>query len=244
MAFYKDRFADASDFTFVFVGSFTPDEMQPLVERYLGSLPALHRTETWKDNGPHPPAHAVIEKTVEKGIEPKSQAAIVFTGPFAWSPANRVAIRAMADVMENRLRDVLREELGGTYSVNVSPGYTKVPKAEYTLEIDFGCAPDRTDGLVKHVFDEIAKMKAGGPTADQVNAVRETLLRDFETNSTDNGYLLTNIAIRYEYGENLKDFFTIPDLYRALTPASIQEAAKTYFNTGNYVKVTLFPAKK
>src|SRR5205085_1103280 len=81
LAFYRDRFADASDFTFVFVGSFNLATMKPLVERYLGSLPALHRHETAKDVGPHPPT-GVVEKQVRRGIEPKSQVSIVFTGPF------------------------------------------------------------------------------------------------------------------------------------------------------------------
>ena len=83
LAFYKDRFADASDFTFVFVGSFDLATMKPLVERYLGALPSIRRKETWKDVGVRPPT-GVIEKKVEKGIEPKSQAAIVFTGPFEY----------------------------------------------------------------------------------------------------------------------------------------------------------------
>ena len=68
-AFYKDRFADASDFTFVFVGSFDVATIKPLVERYLGSLPALHRKEAPRDVGmPRPP---VVEKQVTKGREPE-----------------------------------------------------------------------------------------------------------------------------------------------------------------------------
>src|SRR5262249_35673182 len=71
LAFYKARFADASNFTFVFVGSFTPDAIRPLVETYLASLPATHAHETWRDLGITPPP-GVVEKTVEKGIAPKS----------------------------------------------------------------------------------------------------------------------------------------------------------------------------
>src|SRR5262249_23077046 len=71
-AFYKSRFADASAFTFVFVGNFDADTMRPLVERYLGSLPSIHRTETWKDVGARFPT-GVIAKQIEKGLEPKSQ---------------------------------------------------------------------------------------------------------------------------------------------------------------------------
>ena len=78
LAFYKDRFADASGFTFVFVGNIDPAVMKPLVERYLGSLPALNRHETWKDVGAHTP-RGVITKQVAKGIEPKAQAAIICT---------------------------------------------------------------------------------------------------------------------------------------------------------------------
>src|SRR5207237_5852527 len=80
LAFYKDRFADASDFTFVFVGTIDMEAMKPLVERYLGSLPALHRGEMPRDVGIRPPA-GVVEKRVSKGVDPRSQVSVVFTGP-------------------------------------------------------------------------------------------------------------------------------------------------------------------
>ena len=99
LAFYKSRFADASDFTFVFVGSFDLPTMKPLVERYLGALPSTRRKETWKDVGAKT-ATGVLDKTVEKGIEPKSQAALVFTGPFEWNQTQRIAIRAMTEILQ------------------------------------------------------------------------------------------------------------------------------------------------
>jgi zinc protease len=85
LAFYRDRFADASDFTFVFVGNFSPDSLKPLVERYLGSLPTTHRKETWRDRGIVPPK-GVVTREVRRGIEPKSETRIVFTGPFEYTP--------------------------------------------------------------------------------------------------------------------------------------------------------------
>ena len=116
LAFYKDRFGDAGDFTFVFVGNFTLDELKPLVERYIGSLPATGRKETWKDTGQRY-ARGVIEKRVEKGLEPKSQAAIVFTGDFKYVQEQRLAITALNEVLQARLHETLREDLGGTYGV-------------------------------------------------------------------------------------------------------------------------------
>ncbi len=196
MAFYKERFADAGGFTFTFVGSFNLQAIKPLVERYLGGLPSLHRNESWKDVGIHFPT-GVVTKSVEKGVEPKSEAVIVFTGPFEYTQDQRVAIRAMGDVLENRLRDVLREKLGGTYSVSVGPNYTKIPRVQYAVQIAFGCSPTRTNELVKAVFDEIHKLQAAPPTATEVSDIKETFLRENETNLKTNGYLLQQVSLRY-----------------------------------------------
>ena len=242
MAFYKDRFSDASDFTFVFVGSFDQETLKPLVERYLGALPATRRKETWKDIGLRKPT-GVIEKRVDKGLEPKSRAELVFSGPFQYNQVQRVAIRAMAQALEIRLRESLREDLGGTYSVSASAGYSKIPREEYSVTIEFGCSPDRTDELLKGVFKEIELLKSAGPTDTQVADVKQTFLRDQETNMKQNGYLLTQLAVRYQYGEDLGSLFSMADFYNTLDATTIRDAARLYLKNDNVVKVTLFPEK-
>jgi zinc protease len=243
MAFYKDRMADASNFTFIFIGSVDVDTMKPLVERYLASLPATGRHETWKDTGMRLPK-GVAEKTVEKGIEAKSRVALVFNGNFDHTPANRVAIRAMSTVLENRLRETLREDLSGTYGVSVSANYTRVPAAEYSVGITFSCAPPRVDELVKAMFKEIEGLKAAAPGDKYVSDVRAQLLRDYETSSKQNMWWLSQIAARYESGEDPASVLTLPDLYSKLDAATIQQAAKAYLDSKNYTKVVLMPEKK
>jgi zinc protease len=243
MAFYKDRFADASDFTFFFVGSFDETMMKPLVERYLGSLPSLGRKESWKDVGVKIPT-GIVEKRVEKGIEPKSRAAIVFSGPFVFDQSQRVAIRAMSDILQNRLLEVIREELGGTYSITAGANYSKFPKPEYSITIEFGSSPERTDDLIKRVFEEIEKFKSSGPTEKQLNDEKEALIREFETNSKQNGYVLSQMYLRNFHGEDLGGIWMIPEYYKKLDAATVKEAAKLYLDTKNYIKVTLFPEKK
>jgi zinc protease len=242
-AFYKDRFADASDFTFIFVGSFDPATIKPLVERYLGALPSLRRKESWKDIGVRPPT-GVVERKVEKGIEPKSRAAIAISGPFEFDQSHRVAIRAMAEILQMRLLEIIREELGGTYGISASFSYQKIPKPEYSINIQFGCAPDRTEDLIKRVFQEIEKFKADGPTEKQLNDEREALMREFETNSKQNAYLLNQIVQRLQNGEDVAALWNIPEFYKKLDAATVQLAARTYLNTSSYVKVTLFPEKR
>ena len=243
LAFYKDRFADASDFTFVFVGSFDLPTIKPLVERYLGSLPSIRRKESWKDVGVRTPV-GVVEKKVEKGIEPKSLSAIVFSGPFEFNQTQRVALRAMAEILQTRLLEAIREELGGTYGINASPGYERIPNPTYSITIQFGSAPDRTESLIKRVFQEIELLKTNGPTDKQLADEKEALLREFETNQKLNNYLLAQINARYQNGEDPAGIWRITEFYNKIDKAMIQQAAKTYLNANNYVEVMLFPEKK
>jgi zinc protease len=245
LAFYQARFADAGNFTFVFVGSFTPDMIKPLVETYIASLPATRAHETWRDLGITPPA-GVVEKTVEKGIAPKSEVSIVFSGPFEYDDAHRLALRTMTNVLQSRLFDTIRQELGGTYSITASPGMQKRPRPEYAVRIDWTCDPARTDALVQRVFEEIAFVKATRLSADQMARVRESLLREFESNGQENGYLLNQIARRYQDGEeaDVAAVFNQPAQIAALTSDALRQSAQAYLNTAGYVKITLMPERK
>ena len=242
LAFYKDRFADASDFLFVFVGNFDLTTMKPLVERYLGSLPSLHRNETVKDVGMHPPG-GVVDKVVRSGIEPRSQVSIVFTGPFQDDEQHRVIVSAMAETLAGDLQRTLREDLGGTYGVSVEPNFTKRPTQEYRITISFACDPARTDTLVSAAFRVIDRFRLFGPTPSQVADARAGLTRDFETNSQRNEYLLNRILFKYEYGEDVKDVFDMRPYYDQISVAALRDAAQMYLNTDRYVKVTLLPEK-
>jgi zinc protease len=245
LAFYKARFADASRFTFVFVGSFTPEMLKPFVETYLASLPATHGNETWRDEGITPP-RGIVERTVEKGIAPKSQVGIVFSGPMVYDDAHRLALRAMVMVLQGRLFDTIRQELGGTYSITAEQRTRKTPKPEYTVTIEWACDPARTATLVKRVFDEIQFVKNTSFSPDQMRRLRAALSRDFDQDSQDNGYLLNQIARRYEDadGAHVGAVLDMPDQIAALTGEAMQDAAKTYLDTSNYIKVTLMPEAK
>jgi zinc protease len=117
-------------------------------------------------------------------------------------------------------------------------------RQEFEISIDFGASPDRLETLIKTVFDQIELLKKMGPTDQQVADVKESMLRDFEQSVKQNGYLLNHFSLRYQFGEDLKEFFSIPELYKKVTAATIQDAAKTYLNANNYVEVTLLPEKK
>jgi len=243
LAFYKDRFADASDFTFVFVGSFDVATIKPLVEQYLASLPALHRKEAGKDVGIRPPS-GVVEKVVTKGTTPKSEVGVIFSGPFQNNLKNRIVFRAMANTLAGNLQRVLREDLGGTYGVSVEPELTKRPTEEYRVNITFACDPARTQDLVKALFDVVDDFKKNGPSAGQAADAQAALRRDLETDSRQNGYVLSQLAFAYQYDEPIPDPTSLRQIYDQLSAPLLREAARQYLDTNRYVKVVLLPETK
>lgn len=236
---YKDRFADASDFTFYFVGSFDPPTIRPLIERYLGSLPNLGREETWRDTGIDPPG-GVIEKVVRKGVEPQSQTRIIFAGEAEYSREEWAAVAAMGDALEITLREILREDLGGTYSVGVGTSLSYRPDEEYMVSIQFGSAPERAEELADAVFEAIETMKAEGPNEETVQKVKEADRRAKETNLRQNGYWLTQLGNFETAGLDLR---LIPS-YRWIegwTAEDVRQAAIKYLRTDHYAKFVLLP---
>jgi len=242
-AFYKDRFADASDFTFIIVGNFNSETIMPLATRYLGALPSLNRKESWRDVGIDSPK-GVIKETIHKGLEPQSQASIVFTGPFQYDQEHRNAIRCMCTVLQTRLRETIREDLGGTYSIQAYASYDKIPEQEYSIRINFGTDPERVEELVKVVFKEIEKLKTEGVKPDEINDVKKAEYRTFETGIKNNNWLLAQLAFKYQQDEDPRALFDYVKTLERITPEVLQKAAQTYLNTDNYIQLILFPEKK
>jgi zinc protease len=237
---YRDRFADMGDFTFFFVGNFEPKALRPLVETYLGSLPSAGRQETWRDLGIKPP-RGVIEKEVRRGTEDVGRVEIVFTGPFEWNRLNRYTIQTMADVFEIRLREVLRENLGGTYSVRVDAGVQHYPRPEYRLVVGFGCDPGRVEELTDRVIEEIGALRANGPDAAGLDKVREMQRRQQEVSLRENGYWLTSLSFYDLHGEDPRQILELNRYIDAVTVSGLRDAANRYFDLANRMTFQLFP---
>jgi len=239
-SFYRDRFADAGDFTFVFVGSFDLDSIRPLVQTYLGGLPSTGREETWRDPGIDPPK-GVIRKTVRRGLEPQSQTRIIFTGNLPYTRENRHVLQSMTQVLQTWLRETLREELGGTYSVSVGASASQFPKERYRIDIAFGSAPERADELASVIFNHIDSLKTTGPSLDDVVKVQESQRRARETNLRRNEYWLGQLIGRVNDGTDPRQISTEAVLTERLDPAMIRNAARRFFDMNNYVHAVLLP---
>jgi zinc protease len=237
---YRERFADASDFTFVFVGAFQPEKLRPLAETYLASLPSLKRKERGRHVGDDPkPGKVTVE--VKKGLEPKSSVNIMFHGDARWSIEERAALRAAVDVLRIRLRELLREDKGGVYGVGVYGDLTRRPKQTFSAGVSFTCSPENTGDLIQATLDEIKRVQLKGPGEDNLEKVRETLLRNFEKGLKEDSFWLSNLAFYREHEIPFREIMRSPDRARALTAKKVREAVRKYFSGENILIARLLP---
>ena len=240
---FKERFADGNDFRFIFVGNFKLDNIKPLIEKYLGGLPVLPTKEKWSDEIYDYPK-GIQKRNVYKGIEPKSQVALVFTGPFDWNPENRFKAIALTDVMRIKLRERIREDKGGTYGVGVSGSFIHFPKERYQVSISFGTDPERVEELKKEVFLQIDSLRNFGTTEEYLQKVKEIHTRSYETNIRENGYWLDRIEFSFFNGIDPDYILNVPEMINTLSLEDIKQAANQYLDMKNYVEVVLYPEKQ
>jgi len=239
--FYEARFANAADFTFFFVGAFDVAAITPLLETYVGSLPSKGEATSRIGDVKLQFPPDVRRESVKKGKEPKSLAVVSFFADTGLDELEMHRARAAAAVLELRLRDQLREELGGTYSVDVSYSNTQPQPGYGTMMVQFGSAPDTVDKLVSVVLDEAGKLRAQGPSEEEVKKIQEMERRELETSMRQNAYWLNSLQTVHVLGWDPKRIAARLERTGTLTKDNIHAAATKYFPANRYTVVTLLP---
>ncbi|MFC2130192.1 M16 family metallopeptidase [Bacteroidota bacterium] len=239
-AIYQDRFSDASDFTFVLVGSFKIDEIKPMIQKYLGSLPSLKRVENGKDIGKRYPK-GIVDKAVKKGIEKKSSVRLVFTGDFEWNEENKFDLTALIGVLNIKMREAIREDKGGTYGIYSRGTPTQFPIPTYRIDIGFGTDPERVEELMTTLLDLIKEMQSDEVDETYIQKVKEIQKRQHEVKLKENRYWLREIYNDLYNGDDLANILKLEERVDKLTADVVLKAAKKYFKWDNYAKFVLYP---
>ena len=244
LAFYKQRFVNAADFTFFMVGAFKVEEAIPLVARYVGGLPSTGQvSSTFKDVALTFPPKSQKE-TVQKGREPKSETVIsFFADPPGNDPMEQERALAATDVLEIALRDILREELGQTYTVAADLSQNLPQRGGGYVQVSFGASPENIEKMTARVLQEVERFKKEGPTEDLVNRAKETAKRNYETQLRTNPYWLGRLQAVNMWGQDPAIIAKRIERINTLTPASVKEAFNKYFPSDRQTVVTLVPMK-
>ncbi|MEQ9423574.1 MAG: insulinase family protein [Cyclobacteriaceae bacterium] len=237
---YNERFGDASDFTFIFTGNFEVDQIKELSKTYLASLPSSNREETWKDVGIRPPS-GKIEKEIKRGADPKSTVILRFTNGIEYDRKDAFLFDKLADLMDIKLVEKLREDESGVYGVGASGSFNRWPYEYFNFQIQFPCGPDNVESLTEAALSEVKKVQDEGPLEEDLAKVREQYRRDVEEGYKKNGWW-SSVLRRYTlYNLEFDDFYNLKERVESINAENIQRVAKQYLDTKKYIRVVHNP---
>lgn len=238
---FKDRFQNAGDFVFVFVGAIELESFRDYVRTYVASLPTrAGPAEVARDLGDKPQSGR-LSVDIKKGLEEKTTVRVFFNGETEWSPERRYALAFARALLNIRMREVLREDNGGVYGVSVFGALGKLPYGSYSTGFGFSCDPGNAETLVRLGLLQILSLQEEGPRPENVEKVRELHLREHERGIKENGFWLSNLVGIAAEGREFEDILSFPERVKAFDPKEAQEAAELFFEMRNLLVAYLRP---
>ncbi len=238
---YKDRTSDASDFTFFIIGNVDTTAIKPLVEKYIGGLPANGRIETLYDNKVGVRKGKYTNNFTRKMETPTGTEVIIYTGDMEANLRNGILMSYLSQVMTLVYTTEVREKEGGTYGVSVNGKIDRLPKGEFMFNIEFNMAPERREELTKIIIDELEKVAKNGPADEHVEKVRSYMLKTFDEQLKENGAWLSWLTTYYFYGA---DYYTdYKEIVNSITKEDIRKFLQKMLEQGNFIEVSMVPEK-
>jgi zinc protease len=237
---FKEKFGNADGMNFYFVGSVDLNEMKPLIVAYLGSLPSKATAHNFKDLGVRAPK-GEVKFTFNKGKEKKAQATLNFIGEANFDPDENIHLQAAIEVLQIKVLEKLREEMGGVYGASVNGGLTKNPYGKYNINITIPCGPENVDKLVAATIELINSLKKEGPSETDLAKVKETWKKKYEEDIKTNTYWIGILTSAEINKTDPKRALTYEKRIDALTAEMVKNAANKYFDLHNYITGILLP---
>ena len=234
---FADRFADASDFTFFFVGNIDVDAMKPLIAQYLGALPDKQRKEAAIDRKLDILPGTRIKEYAKEMQTPMATTIMVYSGKESYNLRNNVLMDFLTQALDMVLTDVVREKEGGTYGVNSYGSLNKYPHEEAMMQIVYQTDPTKKEKLNTLIDELVKKMAAEGPSSEQMQKVRDYMVKQYNDNQKENSYWISSLDEYYYTGIDFNaDYLSIVN---SVTAADVKAFATDLIQQGNKVTVVL-----
>jgi len=236
---YKERFANAGDFNFYFVGNFDEGKLKQYIKQYIASLPSNGVKENFKDYG-FRPLSGSHKKIFKKGTEPKSSVNIKFSGETKYNAKDAYLLKTLGEILSIKLVEKLREEESGVYGVGARGSMSKYPYGSYSFTISFPCGPENVEKLKKAALAELQKIIDKGPTEKDVSKVKEAQLLGYKENLKKNKYWINALKDADYDREDKAKILGQAKKIASLSSKNIKKVARKYLRKG-YVLAILYP---
>ena len=237
MEMYKDRFKEAGDFTFLFVGNINLEEAKPLIETYLGGLPTINRKENYQDiqlnirKGTH---KNLFEKQMET---PKATVLNIISGNCEYNLKNDLLMTMLSQTMSMVYLETVREKEGASYGVSAFGQLSRGIKDEALFQIYFDTDPAKREKMEQIVMSELQKVAQEGPRPEHLAKVKEFLLKKHIEDAKENSYWLGQLNNYYWYKTDMNTDYE--KLVNDLTVEDVKNFTKALLDQGNIIEITM-----
>lgn len=241
---YLDRFKNASDFTFYFVGNLQPEEAKPLVERYIGSIDAGNRKEHWVDHHLVPPYGMIRRNIPIKQDVSKATIVILYSGKIPYTAETDLKMSILKGILDIRYVASVREKEGGTYGVGVMGNVAKLPEQQYRLLMSFECDPAKAAHLTPIIYQELDEIANKGPLPEDFDKVIKNLKKVRTESFRENGFWLNALNSYYWENEDIVAPSSFESIIDKVKPSDIKAFTKTLLKGKNRMEITFQSEKK
>lgn len=239
---FKNRFASASDFTFLLVGNLHPDTIRPLLLTWLGGLPASDSKERFTDWNIRYPKGRVVNAFEFPQTVQKSSNYVVYSAKLNYSMKNAICVEAIGEILGTRYLESIREEQGGSYGVSTSGSLARIPESTALLAMRFDTDPAIKDQMIAIIHHEVEQFLKEGPRPDDFQKVREAMLKQHRENLMENGFWRSAAIALFRDGLDMTDSYR--KTVENLKPSDLKKVLKQMVKQKNVLEVQMMPASR
>lgn len=237
--FYTERFSNAGDFTFLFVGNVSEKDIA-LINTYLGNLPSTSKTEKYVDHKIYM-KDGKTEKTIMRTMDtPKTTVYLHLENKdVVFNKKNRILSYMLSEWLTKRYLETIREEEGGSYGVQVGTDLSQSPTPLFSLEINFDCNPDKTDALVKIVHAELARVQTENIPANMLEDIKQSILKNHQEQIKQNNYWMSVLTSYVRDNEEPTDNEILKNTLNNITAKDLKDFTVNALKKSNSVQVLM-----
>lgn len=234
---YTERFSNAADFTFFITGSLTADELKPLVEKYIGSIPSTGKKEQWVDHKMYG-LQGKNERVIHiPAPQPMAMVIVSLSKRMDYSFRNNICNAVLKNALQTRCMASMREKDGGTYAVNVHESSSFEPVGQYGMSVEFQCAPENAQRMKAQVHQELERLKAEGPTEGEVQRALANLRKEQAASKGKNDYWMQAMLMYYKTGMDSTLPASFDDIVRNLTADDVRAYINDFLTDNDNIDV-------
>ena len=236
---YKTLFSNPDDMTFFFVGNISEEELKPLVEKYLGSLPKTKGALAYNSENAIGYQSGDREHRFEMAMEmPKTSIYYVLSGDMEVNLKNKLTLSVLDQLLDIRYTKSIREEMGATYGVSCSGQLSGMPsEPDYLLLIGFDTQRDLSDQARGALIPEIEKLATEGATEEEMSKIKEYMLKERADALKQNGSWMNWMTSREIYGVDYTTGYE--DIIKNITSEDVKAMATAILADGNQLRLIM-----